>query len=281
MTAAASSMHAPPDIGLDDEIARRAEEYYTRLYRDDIGHPNWREHVAKRRNEDEVFQGILDRTERWVIGQRIQPPSRVLVVGGGTGADFMAFARRGCETHAVEPNDAALELARLRIRRDRLDPGTFVKGVAESLPYPSGMFDVVWSWTVLEHVQDPELSLREMTRVLRPGGIMFIGTVDYRQCFEPHYKLYVPCFLPAVLVRAILRLRGRNPYFYGTLALINARRVANAFRSLPVVAQHVVYPWSGDLMEPRTIGAKFSRWIARRFNIETNQHWLVRKLPES
>ena len=92
MTTAAR--HITIDQTLDAEIARRAEAYYTHLYRDEIGHPDWQHHVAKRRDEDQVFRGILERTERWVIGRRIEPPSRVLVVGGGTGADFMAFAKQ-------------------------------------------------------------------------------------------------------------------------------------------------------------------------------------------
>ncbi len=252
-------------------------EYYTRLYRDEIGHPDWNDHVDKRLNEDANFRAILEQTERWVIGRRTAPHERVLIVGGGTGADFMSFALRGCETHAVEPNADAVRIAHAKARLAGVDPSRFIEGVAEKLPYPSGMFDFVWSWTVIEHVQDVDRSLREMVRVLKPGGTMFIGTVDYRQCFEPHYKVYVPCFLPKPVVRCILRMRGRNPYFYGTLALTNARRIANTFRSLDVVAQRVVYPWSNDLREPKSAGPRAARWIAEHLDIETNQHWLVRK----
>jgi ubiquinone/menaquinone biosynthesis C-methylase UbiE len=262
------------------ELAEELTKYYTSQYRDDVCLPNWKDHLAKRRDEDANFRAILERTEKWVLGRRVGASERVLVVGGGTGADFMAFARRGCETHAVEPSTKAVRIAHLKAKQEGLDSSRFIEGVAEKLPYVSNMFDFVWSWTVIEHVQNVERSLREMVRVLKPGGTMFIGTVDYRGCYEPHYKMYLPCFLPAPVVKLVLRLRGRDPAFYSTLALTNAREIARVFKSLDVVAQRVVYPWNAELREPKTMGQRTARWISERLDIDTNLHWVVRKRGE-
>jgi ubiquinone/menaquinone biosynthesis C-methylase UbiE len=259
---------------LDERICAGLEAYYTPLYRDALGLPDWPAHVAKRMREDENFRAILEQAERRVIGRRIGPPCRVLVVGGGTGADFGGFAQRGCETHAVEPNPAAVEIARLKARRLGIDGGRFIEGVAERLPYPDGHFDFIWSWTVIEHVQDVGASLREMVRVLRPGGEMFIGTVDYRGCYEPHYKLYLPCFLPAWVVRLVLRWRGRDPGFYGTLARTNAGEIARILQGAGVIGLHAVYPEPPPRGSP---GRWAAAWLERKLGISSVQHWLVRK----
>jgi len=50
----------------------------------------------------------------------------------------------------------------------------FVCASAERLPFPDGAFDCVWSIHVLEHVVDLEAALREMARVLRPGGLLLL-----------------------------------------------------------------------------------------------------------
>ena len=50
----------------------------------------------------------------------------------------------------------------------------FVACDAASLPFATGLFDALWSVTVLEHVPDPEAALTEMRRVLKPGGLLFL-----------------------------------------------------------------------------------------------------------
>ena len=273
----------PTSIESDQQaLARLLEAYYTSYYRDELGLPDWKSHVAKRRSEEDNFAAILAKAEREVIGRTIgpcigRPPPRVLVVGGGTGADFITFARRGCDVHAVEPNSDAVEIVRLKGRTLAIDTTNFIRGVGERLPYANESFDFIWSWTVIEHVQNVRATLSEMARVLRPGGEMFIGTVDYRQNYEPHYKTCLPCFLPESLVKIILRARGRPPAFYSTLARTNVHEVGTIFRDLGVIALHAHYPWSKMEASPRTLGERLVARIARRRLIHTNQHWLVRK----
>ena len=46
---------------------------------------------------------------------------------------------------------------------------------AEKLPFENNQFDGVWSYAVLEHVDNPEKALQEIRRVLKPGGILFLS----------------------------------------------------------------------------------------------------------
>src|SRR5262245_1822845 len=50
----------------------------------------------------------------------------------------------------------------------------FVVGTATAMPFPDHSFDVVWSIWVLEHIPNPEAALREMRRVVKPGGYLYL-----------------------------------------------------------------------------------------------------------
>jgi SAM-dependent methyltransferase len=55
----------------------------------------------------------------------------------------------------------------------------FVLGSATALPFPDNHFDVVWSIFTLEHVPNPEQALREMRRVVKPGGYIYLQPAWY------------------------------------------------------------------------------------------------------
>lgn len=67
-------------------------------------------------------------------------------------------------------------------------PTTDVRGVGEKLPFRSGVFDAVFSFSVLEHVRDPFACAREIARVLKPGGRLY-AVVPFLQPFHayPHH----------------------------------------------------------------------------------------------
>ncbi len=98
---------------------------------------------------------------------------RLLEVGVGAGTDHLQWARAGAECHGVDLTDAAIQTTRehlglygFRSDLQRID--------AELLPFQDQTFDVVYSWGVIHHTENPERIVREIHRVLRPEGL-FIG----------------------------------------------------------------------------------------------------------
>lgn len=94
---------------------------------------------------------------------------RVLEIGCGLGTDGAQFARAGADYTGIDLTDAAIELAQRRFELFNL-PGAFRTDDAERLSFPNDSFDLVYSHGVLHHTPDIESAIREVRRVLRPGG---------------------------------------------------------------------------------------------------------------
>ena len=122
-----------------------------------------------------------------VVGAGI--PLRVLDVGGGSGMFAVPLARLGHDVTVVDPSADAL--ATLRRRADTAGVGALVRGLQgdgdllhEVLPGAGAGsdgndgYDVALCHYVLEVVDDPEVTLREISRALRPGGQVSVATAN-------------------------------------------------------------------------------------------------------
>ena len=100
---------------------------------------------------------------------------KVLDVGCGTGEHLHRAIDGGLKAYGVEPAPAMLEVARRNV------PGAEIEqGVATSLPYGDGEFDMVMMVEVLRYLDRPdtETALKEARRVLKPGGLLFVTLVN-------------------------------------------------------------------------------------------------------
>ena len=93
----------------------------------------------------------------------------VLEIGCGLGTDGAEFAKAGAHYTGIDLTEAAVDLARRRFETFDLR-GSFRVGDAERLDYPDETFDLVYSHGVLHHTPDTQAAVREIHRVLRPGG---------------------------------------------------------------------------------------------------------------
>lgn len=127
-----------------------------------------------------------------------EKPDRSLEIGVGTGRFFLPLQF----TDGVEPAENLV--ARLQAQGHSI-----VCAAAESLPYPDETFGVVGLFTVLEFVQDPQLALREIARVLKPDGTVLLAFLNRS---SPEGKCLVE--------QADQILWYRNAHFYTQTELI-------------------------------------------------------------
>ncbi len=126
--------------------------------------------------------GIYDRLERpletrcfqqWrtMLWERVQGP-RVLEIGVGTGKN-MPFYHKGWQITAIDLSPRMLEQAKRRAEREYVEVDLRL-GDAQALPFVDASFDTVIATFVFCSVPDPVQGLREVARVLVPGGQLLL-----------------------------------------------------------------------------------------------------------
>lgn len=101
----------------------------------------------------------------------------LLDVGCGGGILAEEFAQLGMHVTGIDPSASSIETARRHAHQQGITIDYHV-GSGESLPFADASFDHVSCCDVLEHVQDVDAVLTEISRVLKPGGIFFYDTVN-------------------------------------------------------------------------------------------------------
>lgn len=103
---------------------------------------------------------------------------RLLDVGAGTGWFSQRAAARGARVVALDVGLHLLQKVREKCR------AALVASDACRLPFPDGTFDAVLSSECIEHTTDPLGAVREMARVLRPGGVLVVTVPNRRWRFS-------------------------------------------------------------------------------------------------
>ncbi len=112
----------------------------------------------------------------------LKPGEDVLDIGSGPGllaCEMAADVGGGGSVHGVDPSDSMLALGRRRERAAGSAPVTLIAGDACTLPFADDSFDAAAATQVYEYVADMPAALREVRRVLRPGGRLLILDTDW------------------------------------------------------------------------------------------------------
>jgi ubiquinone/menaquinone biosynthesis C-methylase UbiE len=148
--------------------------------------------VASDERSERYIHGYEEWTREWMSRRtasselgflipHLSPGMSVLDCGCGPGSITAGLAELVApgEVVGLDIEERQLEAARALARERSLDNLRFVQGSVYDLPFPDASFDVAVAHFVLEHVSDPLRSLREIRRVLRPGGIAAIKDPYY------------------------------------------------------------------------------------------------------
>ncbi len=213
--------------------------------------------AAVRGNPSFVWRTGQERRLRRILDWAPQPLVRVLVDGCGVGMYVQALQAHAQEVHGVDIEGTYLEQA-----LENAPDAHLVLGRGEALPYDDGVFDLVLSHEVLEHVADDRAAAGEMVRVLRPGGRAAIFVPNRLYPFETH------------------GIYWRGEYIFGNIPLVNylpdclrarlaphvraytRHRLLSLFRGQPVRVCHLttIFPGYDNLAARRPV---LGRWIRR------------------
>jgi 2-polyprenyl-3-methyl-5-hydroxy-6-metoxy-1,4-benzoquinol methylase len=156
----------------------------------------WQEHPCGTKFSDAEMgtREFFDRVEAHRYGKEWHIPLaadfsstrglKVLEIGCGLGTDGAQFAKAGADYTGIDLTEASIELAQKRFELAGLK-GEFRVSDAENLDFADETFDVVYSHGVLHHTPDTATAVREIHRILKPGGRAMVmlyhrGSYNYR-----------------------------------------------------------------------------------------------------
>ncbi len=160
----------------------------------------------------------------YVAGRVALKGARALDVGCGGGLLSEAMARSGADVTAIDLAPGVLDVARLHLHESGLVVDyreIAVEALAGQMP---GAFDVVTCMEMLEHVPDPASVIRACATLLKPGGTLFLSTLNR-----------TPLAFGAAIVGAehVLRLLPRGTHHYAQF--IKPSEIASALRAAGLV----------------------------------------------
>lgn len=149
--------------------------------------PNYYEsedYISHTDNKRSLFEKVYHFIKRKAIRDKVSlmeywsvEKGSVLDIGSGTG-DFLAEAKQqNWKAVGMEPSEKAKALAKQ-------------KGICIIETYPeleNHFFDVITMWHVLEHVPDLEFQIKELKRLLKPDGVIFIAVPNFKSYDANHY----------------------------------------------------------------------------------------------
>lgn len=169
---------------------------------------------------------------------------KVLEIGVGAGTDHLQWARAGCKLWGVDITNAAIETTRKHLELYGLT-SNLQRQDAEELPYEDNFFDIVYSWGVIHHTENPENMVKEIYRVLKPGGL-FIGMM-YNQHSIVAFKLWIKYALfkgkPMRSFKNVIfhHMESLGTKAYTTKELKLLFREFTTIITIPILTQHDIY----------------------------------------
>ena len=153
----------------------------------------WKEIYQRRDAFSVTYQQRMATILEWVEGLGLQPGSQVLEVGCGAGLATISLAERGFLVEAQDVANAMVEQTRRHAEQAGVADRVRTRaGKVHQLDFPDGCFSLVLAIGVIPWIDAPDLAVRELARVVQPGGHLLF-TVDNR--WRLHY-LFNPSRTP-------------------------------------------------------------------------------------
>lgn len=177
---------------------------------------------------------------------RVGNPSgkTILDAGCGNGGLSIAFWQAGAKPTGIDIEKELYDIAIKQKEAYRADIDFHLYD-GFKLPFKDETFDYAVSVSVLEHTTDPVMYLREILRVTKPGGCLYLGFPNSLWPMETHTRIPLLTYLPAKLKPVAVSLLKRNPLEENNLHFYNYFNLVKIIRLSRDIYEWKIVPESG------------------------------------
>ncbi|WP_143047961.1 class I SAM-dependent methyltransferase [Thalassotalea agarivorans] len=208
------------------------------------------------------------------VSSDVQGPSlkslSVLNIGGSSGIIDDYLSQFFSEVTCIDIDHKAITFAKENFEREGLH---FIEGDALNTGFPSDKFDTIICSQVYEHVADANQLVKEMYRILKPGGKIYFAAGNRIMFNEPHYNLPLLSVLPRFFSHLYLRAFGKGKYYYEKhLTYWGLKKLVKEFELIDYTKKILAQPskfGAEYMIKPGTIKYKVANFVAKYF------FWLV------
>ena len=207
----------------------------------------------------------------------------ILDVSCSTGLMPRRFAPHFAKVTGIDIDEGAVAFA-----RENNDIPNVEYHVMDALhtAFPDDSFDLVVCNQMYEHVPDAEQMLREIRRILVPGGVCYFGATNRLKVIETHYgRLPFLSYLPKPLANLYLKILGRgNRYYENLYTYWTLKRMCSDFDVADYTETVVRQPErfsAADTVVPGSLQQKLALILLRfAYWLSPGYIWLLRKPPD-
>lgn len=204
----------------------------------------------------------------------------VLDMSCSTGYMTRFFSYHFCYTTGIDIDRKAVEFAKQNNSENNI---TYAEMDAMNTGFTDNSFDVVVCNQMYEHVADANILLREIHRILKPGGVCYFGATSRLKINETHYgTLPFLSYFPKYISNMYLRLLKKSDYYYETLySYWGLNKLVSQFKvtdyTLRIVSDPEKYS-ATDLINNNILGNTAKYYLAKTgYYFLPGYVWLLKK----
>lgn len=157
---------------------------------------------------------------------RVNKSNKILDVGCGYGFFVATLQHMGYQCYGYDVDQASVKIAKQLLKENNLNPKLITLSDDNNISYPPETFDLVNLNYVLLYVQNWQALFREISKVLKKDGKIYLITPNYQCGYDVNYGLPLLYFLPRSINKLYLKLMGRkNTAFFECFNFTTKRKI--------------------------------------------------------
>ena len=186
----------------------------------------------------ECLKSSFESVSRIYVDIKDLKPKLILEIGSSVGFNCIQSKNIFPESIVIgiEPEIQALKVAENMKYDFKLNKLYFINSIGEKLPFRDNQFDLIICHTVIEHVINVDSVIKEMSRVLKPKGVVHLEAPNYNWPYEPHLGVWCIPMLGKKSVKFLSKIQKKAPNtdFINHLQFVNPQQLEKIFKKLPL-----------------------------------------------